>query len=95
MSEKLYGLMAQFDSPAAILHAAEKVRDAGYHHWDVFTPFPIHGMDKSWATQLARRLGLAGMGGGVLFLRRRPDLVYATRLIIRSSSAANRCSARR
>jgi Protein of unknown function (DUF3341) len=46
MSEKIYGLMAEFDSPAAILHAAEKVRDAGYRRWDTFTPFPIHGMDK-------------------------------------------------
>jgi hypothetical protein len=43
---KHYGIIAEFDSPAAILHAAEKVRDAGYRRWDVFTPFPIHGMDK-------------------------------------------------
>ncbi len=27
------------------MHAAEKIRDAGYTRWDVFTPFPIHGMD--------------------------------------------------
>ena len=46
MSEKVYGVMAEFESPAAILHAAEKVRDAGYRRWDTFTPFPIHGMDK-------------------------------------------------
>jgi hypothetical protein len=46
MSEKPYGLLAEFDSPASILSAAEKVRDAGYSRWDVFTPFPIHGMDK-------------------------------------------------
>jgi hypothetical protein len=46
MSEKTYGILAEFDSPAAILYAAEKVRDAGYSRWDVFTPFPIHGMDK-------------------------------------------------
>jgi hypothetical protein len=46
MSEKIYGLMAEFDSPAAILHAAEKIRDAGYRRWDTFTPFPIHGMDQ-------------------------------------------------
>jgi len=43
---KPYGLMAEFDSPAAILRAAEKVRDAGYRRWDVFTPFPIHGLDR-------------------------------------------------
>ena len=40
-----YAIMAEFDTPAAILHAAQKVRDNGYRNWDVFTPFPIHGMD--------------------------------------------------
>jgi hypothetical protein len=46
VSVKAYGLIAEFDSPAAILRAAEKVRDAGYRRWDVFTPFPIHGLDR-------------------------------------------------
>jgi hypothetical protein len=43
---KVYGLMAEFNTPADVLRAAEQVRDAGYRHWDVFTPFPIHGLDK-------------------------------------------------
>ena len=42
---KQHGLIAKFDSPADIMHAAEKVRDAGYKNWDIITPFPIHGMD--------------------------------------------------
>ncbi|MGD0208766.1 MAG: DUF3341 domain-containing protein [Verrucomicrobiota bacterium] len=46
MTAKYYGLMAEFDSPAAILAAAEKVRAAGYRRWDAFTPFPIHGLDQ-------------------------------------------------
>jgi hypothetical protein len=46
MSEKNYGYIAEFDSPAAILRAAEKIRAAGYSRWDVFSPFPIHGLDK-------------------------------------------------
>jgi hypothetical protein len=46
MSEKLYGLMAEFNTPADVLHAAEKIRAAGYRRYDVFTPFPIHGIDK-------------------------------------------------
>jgi hypothetical protein len=46
MSEKNYGLAAEFDSAAAVLSAAEKVRDAGYRRWDVFSPFPVHGLDK-------------------------------------------------
>ncbi|HTV42492.1 MAG TPA: DUF3341 domain-containing protein [Candidatus Sulfotelmatobacter sp.] len=39
-------MSAEFDSAAAVLSAAEKVRDAGYKRWDVFSPFPIHGLDK-------------------------------------------------
>jgi hypothetical protein len=46
MSEKLYGMMAEFNSPGELLRAAEKVSAAGYRRWDVFTPFPIHGIDK-------------------------------------------------
>ena len=46
MTSKYFGLMAEFDSPAAILAAAEKVRTAGYRRWDAYTPFPIHGLDK-------------------------------------------------
>ena len=46
MSEKVYGLMAEFETPGAVLRAAEEIRAAGYHRWDVFTPFPIHGLDK-------------------------------------------------
>jgi hypothetical protein len=45
MSKNTYGLVARFDSPSSVMHAAEEVRDAGYTHWDVITPFPIHGMD--------------------------------------------------
>ena len=44
---KIYGLGAQFDSAAALMKAAEKIRDAGFTKWDVHTPFPVHGMDKA------------------------------------------------
>jgi hypothetical protein len=40
-------LLAEFENPAQILAAAEKVRDAGYRHWDCHTPFPVHGLDKA------------------------------------------------
>jgi len=40
-----WGLLAQFDSPAAILRAARETRRAGYKRFDVHTPYPIHGMD--------------------------------------------------
>ena len=42
---RTYALVAEFDTPAGAMHAAEQVRDAGYKRWDVYTPYPIHGMD--------------------------------------------------
>lgn len=37
--------MAEFGNEHDLLHAAEKVRDAGYTKTDAFTPFPVHGID--------------------------------------------------
>ena len=44
---QIYGLLAEFDTPAAVTQAAEKVRDAGYKWWDCHTPFPVHGLDRA------------------------------------------------
>ncbi len=41
----IHGVLAEFKDPAALMHAAEKVRDAGYKEFDCHSPFPIHGMD--------------------------------------------------
>jgi Protein of unknown function (DUF3341) len=40
-------VLAEFDSAHDVLHAAEKVRAAGYSRWDTHTPFPVHGMDQA------------------------------------------------
>lgn len=45
--DEVYGVMAEFADPAAVYHAAEQVRDAGYADWDVYSPFPIHGMEEA------------------------------------------------
>lgn len=43
----LYGMMAEFANPRDTYHAAEKVRDAGFRKWDVYSPFPIHGIEEA------------------------------------------------
>ena len=68
MNAKPYGILAEFDSPAAILSAAEKVRDAGYSRWDVFTPFPVHGMDKVMGLKNSLVGWVALAGGAFMFL---------------------------
>jgi len=44
---RFYGYIAEYGSPAEVLHAAEKVRDAGFTKWDCMTPFPVHGLDNA------------------------------------------------
>ena len=42
---KEWGLLAEFENPADVFHACEKVRDKGFKNWDAHTPFPVHGLD--------------------------------------------------
>jgi hypothetical protein len=58
-----YGIIAEFETPAAIMHAAEKVRDSGFRKWDVFTPFPVHGMDKAMGLKNSQVGWFAFLGG--------------------------------
>ena len=41
------GVLARFESSAALLAAARQVRDEGYRKFDCHSPFPIHGMDSA------------------------------------------------
>lgn len=69
-----YAILAQFDKPADVMHAAEQVRDAGFRRWDVHTPFAIHGMDDAmgvkkspvgWFTFIG---GATGLTSGMLMI---------------------------
>lgn len=69
--EKTYALIAEFEDVDSIMAAAEKVRDAGFHNWDVHTPFPVHGIDHAmhirptilpWITLAC---GLTGLSAGL------------------------------
>ena len=62
--DRLYGILAEFSDPGALYHAAEKVRDAGYRHFDVHSPFPIHGMDKAMGLGNSK-VGWITLGGGL------------------------------
>jgi hypothetical protein len=43
--DEVHGVLAEYHTPAEVYHAAELVRDAGYSQWDVYAPFPIHGIE--------------------------------------------------
>lgn len=64
---KVWGIAAEYPSASALYHAAERVRDAGFKRWDVYSPFPIHGMDdamgigKSWLSTPVLIGGILGL----------------------------------
>jgi len=65
---QLYGVMAEFETAHQLLHAAEKVRDAGYKHMDAYAPFPVEGLSE--ALGLGRNMVplvtlLGGLCGGL------------------------------
>ena len=43
----MYGIVAEFATPASVYHAAEKMRDSGFAKWDVYSPYPMHGLDEA------------------------------------------------
>jgi hypothetical protein len=62
-----YALLAEFETPAAIMHAAQVIRDAGYKRWDVHTPFPIHGLDGAMGLRNSRVGWYTFIGGATGF----------------------------
>jgi len=50
MNEKpqlIHGMLAEFDSPEAVLDAATKVNQAGYRQVEGYTPFAVHGLSEA------------------------------------------------
>jgi hypothetical protein len=64
---RAWGLLAEFETAAAVFHACEGVRDAGFTRWDAHTPFPVHGLDDAMGLKptvlpwIVLALGLTGM----------------------------------
>jgi mono/diheme cytochrome c family protein len=69
---RLYGVLAEYDTPGELVEAARKVRDAGYTEFDCFSPFPVHGIDEAMGIKrtilpvLIFAGGFAGTIGGLL-----------------------------
>jgi hypothetical protein len=44
MAAEIYGLLAEFRDPEALVRAAQETRDAGYKRFDAYSPMPIEGL---------------------------------------------------
>jgi hypothetical protein len=77
-------ILAEFKSAHDVLHAAEKVRDAGYVRWDTHTPFPVHGMDRAMGLRDSRLgwivlvFALTGLTGAFAMMQWMNGIDYTT-----------------
>jgi hypothetical protein len=63
--DELYGLLAEFKTPGALLVAARAARHAGYKRVEAYSPFPVHGLTHALG-QVPTKLPMLTMLGGVL-----------------------------
>jgi hypothetical protein len=64
----LYGLMAEFDTPDALVAATEKARLAGYRQMDAYSPIPIEELNEALGlkrTRLPKLVFIGGVLGGL------------------------------
>ena len=67
MDKKIYGLLAEFDTPTQLVDAANKIREAGYKKTDAFSPFPLHEIDEALGIKRSI-LPFLVLGGGIVGL---------------------------
>jgi hypothetical protein len=60
----LYGLMAEFPDPTALVVAAGRTYEEGYRKFDSYSPFPIHELFDAMHCR-DRRLPLLVLAGGI------------------------------
>src|SRR5882724_3902755 len=60
----VYGLMAEFDDPKALVAATRRAHDAGYRRMDAYSPFPIEELHEALGAHHTR-LPLIVLVGGV------------------------------
>jgi hypothetical protein len=76
----LYGLMAEFDDPEALLAAARHTYGEGYRRIDAFTPFPVEGLAEAIGFHRTRLPAIVLVGGligcsGGFFLQWWPNVI--------------------
>ena len=63
--EGTYGILVAFDTPEALLAAAERTRERGFIALDAFTPYPVEGLPALLSVPRSRIPLWAFFGGAV------------------------------
>jgi hypothetical protein len=66
-------VLAEYEHPDTLLHAVHSLRDQGYHRLEVYSPYPLLGVDEALGRKGSRLpwlvfVGGAGAAAGAYFL---------------------------
>lgn len=59
----LVGVIGEFRDVNSVVTAAKEMKNAGYESWDIYTPYPVHGLDKHMGVKrsILSYISFAGM----------------------------------
>ena len=58
--EGIYGMLAEFNTPAELVHATEMAHRAGYRRMECYTPYPVEEAAEADRLDPGDRLGVPG-----------------------------------
>lgn len=61
----VYGLLAEFETPEALLEATQKTHAAGYQRIDAFSPMPIEGLSEACGFEQTKVAPATFVGGAL------------------------------
>lgn len=63
MNGRIYGLMAEFEDPTALVSAAHRAYEEGYRRMDAYSPFPIEELSEAIGFRHSRLPVIVFLGG--------------------------------
>jgi hypothetical protein len=63
MNGRIYGLMAEFEDPTALVTAARRTYEEGYRRMDAYSPFPIEELSEAIGFHHSRLPVIVFLGG--------------------------------
>lgn len=77
MNNKLIAVLGNYKDPNLLLTAAKRIHESGYKDFDIYTPYPIHGLDKAMGVKRTI-LPYIAFGGGLFGLVNAIFLIWWT-----------------
>ncbi|MBS1537455.1 MAG: DUF3341 domain-containing protein [Bacteroidetes bacterium] len=77
MNTQPIAVLGNYKDPNLLMTAANRIRESGYKDFDIYTPYPVHGLDKAMGVKRTI-LPYIAFGGGIFGLLNAISLIWWT-----------------